>query len=81
MAISEVVAEVDGPSDLNRRIPRGEILGLPTNVCGHPYSLQIRSRGSKSGDRSPLAIARKEVWKRCHHQEPRADQRRSERKP
>ena len=30
----------------------------PTNVCGHPYSLQIRSHVSNVGDRSPASISR-----------------------
>jgi hypothetical protein len=30
----------------------------PMNVCGHPYSLQIRSNVSKVGDRVPASISR-----------------------
>jgi len=30
----------------------------PTNVCGHPYRLQIRSYVPESGNRSPASISR-----------------------
>jgi hypothetical protein len=33
-------------------------LGAIMNVCGHPYSLQIRSRVSKSGERVPASNSR-----------------------
>jgi hypothetical protein len=56
---------VDGPSDLNRTNSPGRDLGLHTNVCGHPYSLQIASRSVTDQDAAEdLATARLDLPER-----------------